>query len=143
MYLLDTNVISELRNTKRADPMVLAWSESVIPDRTFLSVMSILEIELGILLLARKDRSRAEQLRHWLERKVIPEFGERILPISIAVARRGAALHAPVTRPERDALIAATALEHRYVVVTRDVKDFAPMNVPTLNPWEFNPGAPP
>lgn len=135
MYLLDTNVISELRRRRRADPHVLAWAAATPDASTFLSVVTIFEVERGILLVERRDRDQARELRHWLETRLLPDFGERILQVDVAVARRSAALHVPDPRPEPDALIAATALVHGMTVVTRNVRDFDAMGVSVLNPW--------
>jgi predicted nucleic acid-binding protein len=135
MYLLDTNVISELRRRKRADPRVTAWAAATPDAATFLSVVTIFEVERGILAVERRDPDQARELRHWLETRLLPDFDQRILQIDVAVARRCAALHVPDPRPERDALIAATALVHGMTVVTRNTRDFAAMDVAMLNPW--------
>ena len=136
-HLLDTNVVSELRKARagKADPGVMAWAANVDANRLFISVVTVMELELGVLSLARKDPGQATLLRAWLQQQVLPEFAERILPIDLAVARRCAGLHVPNRRSERDALIAATALVHGLTVVTRNVGDFAPTGVPIINPW--------
>jgi predicted nucleic acid-binding protein len=136
MFLLDTNVVSELRRRKRADPNVLAWADGTEPARLFLSAVTILELQVGALLLARRDPARAGVLQRWIAGGIRQSFAGRILPLDYLVALRCAPLHVPNTRPERDAMIAATALEHRFTVVTRNVRDFASMDVPLLNPWE-------
>ena len=138
MYLLDTNVVSELRKAKtgKADAGVVAWANSISGVEMFLSVISVLELETGILLVARRDRSQAEVLRGWLDNQVLPAFSNRILPIDTQVAMRCAALHVPDPRPDRDALIAATALVHGLRVVTRNTEDFESSGVEWLNPWE-------
>lgn len=137
MYLLDTNVVSELRKAKagKADDRVTAWARSVSPGALFLSAISILELELGVLLVQRRDTSQGDILRTWLDHHVLPAFRGRILPVDTAVARRCAALHVPDPRSERDALIAASALVHEMTVVTRNVSDFRATSVPLLNPW--------
>ena len=135
MYLLDTNVISELRKAARADCRVKAWAEQADLLFMYISVVSILEIRLGILSIQRKDSRRADILGSWLSRQVIPAFAGRIVPVDIDVALRCAELHVPDPRSDRDALIAATALVHDLTVVTRDTKDFQPTGVRTLNPW--------
>jgi predicted nucleic acid-binding protein len=135
MYLLDTNVISELRRRNRADPRVVAWAAAIPDAPTFLSVVTIFEVERGILSIERRDPDQARELRHWLETRLLPDFGKRILEVDVAVARRCAALHVPDPRPERDALLAATALVHGMTVVTRNTRDFAAMGVAVLNPW--------
>ncbi len=134
MYLLDTNVISELR-TARADPNVAEWSAAQSPSSLFLSVIVILELEIGILRKQRRDPAQAAALRYWLNNRVLPEFSNRLLDINKDVALQCAHLHVPNTRSERDALIAATALGHGMTVVTRNTADFAPMHIPLLNPW--------
>ncbi|MCL2779654.1 MAG: type II toxin-antitoxin system VapC family toxin [Polyangiaceae bacterium] len=141
MYLLDTNVVSELRKarTGKADPNVVAWSERTDAGALFVSAITILELELGVVSLERKDATVGAVLRTWLERRVLPEFSERTLPVDTAVALRCARLHVPDKRGERDALIAATALVHGMVVVTRNVADFKPMGVRIINPWTATP----
>jgi predicted nucleic acid-binding protein len=138
MFLLDTNVISELRKVRagNADPHVAAWVRTVPPASLFLSAIVIQELEIGTLLAERRDPSKGTILRAWLNDHVLPSFAERILPIDTAVARRSAALHVPDPRPIRDALIAATALTHGMTVVTRNLADFESTGVQILNPWD-------
>lgn len=138
MYLLDTNVVSELRKVEegKADLNVAVWQASVNQAACFLSTMTLMELEIGVLRMERRDAAQGALLRAWLERRVIPEFDGRVLPVDEAVARRCARLHVPDPRPERDALIAATALTHRLTVVTRNVADFAPTGVSLLDPWQ-------
>lgn len=138
MYVLDTNVVSELRKVRagKADPNVAAWAESVDAADLFVSVITIMELELGVLSIERRDATQGAVLRAWLEQHVLPEFSGRTLPIDTAVAQRCARLHIPDKRCERDALIAATALVHGMTVVTRNVVDFQPTGVTLLNPWE-------
>lgn len=135
MFLLDTNIISELRRPEKADPKVFAWAGSVSAANTFLCAITVLEIELGALSIERRDAVQGSILRAWIDGQVMPKFEGRILPIDAAVARRCARLHVPDPRAERDALIAATALIHGMTVVTRNVADFQAMGVPLLNPW--------
>jgi toxin FitB len=135
MYLIDTNVVSELRNLSKAHPNVRAWNSGIDVTTTFLSVVTVMEIELGAVLKQRKDTTQARVFRSWLHGKVLPEFDGRILPVSTAVALRWASLQVPKTRSYRDALIAATALEHKLTVVTRNVADFESTGVPIINPW--------
>jgi predicted nucleic acid-binding protein len=134
-YLLDTNAISESRRPKRAHPKYKAWVDTVPADLCYVSAISILEIELGVLTLERRDKLQGAALRGWLERRVLPQFKDRILAVDVAVARRSARFHVPDRRPERDALIAATALIHNLIVVTRNISDFEPTGVTLLNPW--------
>jgi predicted nucleic acid-binding protein len=98
-------------------------------------VISLQELEIGVLLAERRDPAQGGVLRAWLGRHVVPAFAGRIVDVDAAVALRSAALHVPDPRPLRDALIAATALVHGMTVVTRDVADFAPTGVPILDPW--------
>lgn len=141
MYVLDTNVLSELRKVRfgKADGNVAAWAESVDAADLFVSAITIMELELGVLSIERKDAARGAMLRSWLEQHVLPEFAGRTLPIDTAVARRCARLHVPDMRGERDALIAATALVHGMTVVTRNAADFKPAGVAIVNPWEASP----
>jgi predicted nucleic acid-binding protein len=136
VFLLDTNVVSELRRPARADRRVVAWADAVQPVDLFLSAITILEIEVGTLLREQRDATQGAVLRAWIDDQVLPAFAGRILPVDTAVAQRCARLHVPDPRAERDALIAATALVHRLVVVTRNVADFRPMGVDLFNPWE-------
>lgn len=135
MFLLDTNVLSELRRRQRTHRKVAAWADGVHAGDLFLSAITILEIEAGTLLLARRDAAQAAVLRAWIDDQVLPAFEGRILSVDTAVAQRCARLHVPDPRAERDALIAATALVHRLCVVTRNVADFEPMGVELLDPW--------
>jgi predicted nucleic acid-binding protein len=136
MYLLDTNVVSELRKAKKAHPGVRMWARTLPAVSLFLSVISILELEIGVLLMERRDREQGRILRAWMDRHVLPAFGGRILAIDTAVAQRCAAFHIPDPRSDRDALIAATALVHGMTVVTRNVTHFQPMGIALVNPWQ-------
>ena len=138
MFLLDTNVISELRKAGdgKADINVVAWLSSVDAASFYLSAVTITEIELGILRVERRDPAQGARLRAWMDQRILPEFADRTLPVDTAVALRCAPLHVPDPRPERDAFIAATALVHGMTVVTRNVADFAPTGVPLWNPWD-------
>jgi toxin FitB len=138
MFLLDTNVISELRKAGdgKADANVTAWLSGVDAASFYISVVTLMELELGILRVERRDPAQGERLRAWMRTHVLPEFSARTLPIDAAVALRCARLHVPDPRPERDAYIAATALVHGMTVVTRNLADFEPTGVCLLNPWE-------
>jgi hypothetical protein len=135
MYILDTNVISELRKAKKAHQNVKEWAEALPSVSLYISVVSVLELEIGILLLERRDKEQGAILRAWMDRHVLPTFSGRILAIDTAVAQRCAALHVPNPRSDRDALIAATALVHGLTVATRNVADFESTGVGVLNPW--------
>jgi hypothetical protein len=137
MYLLDTNVVSELRKVgHRIDERVSDWSHSVEPAQLFLSSVTVLEIEIGVLQMERRDPRQGKRLRHWMDTAVMTAFAGRIIPFGHDIALRAAQLHVPNPRPTQDSIIAATALIHRMTVVTRNVADFAPMGVALLNPWE-------
>ena len=137
MYLLDTNVVSELRRAPagRADPNVVRWVEARDPASFHLSAIVLTEIELGVLAKERTDPRRGAVLRAWLDRQVLVSFERRVLPVDARVAVRCARLHVPNRRPERDALIAATALVHDMAVVTRNLTDFEPTGVTCHDPW--------
>lgn len=139
MYVLDTNVVSELRKvrTGRIDSNVAAWAESTDASCLFVSSITLMELELGILSVERRDAIQGALLRTWFEQHVLPEFSGRTLPVDTAVALRCARLHVPDKRGERDALIAATALVHGMTVVTRNVADFEPTGVAIINPWIY------
>jgi predicted nucleic acid-binding protein len=137
MYLLDTNVVSELRPSRSHRPhaQVAAWAASVGTEQLFLSAIVLLELQIGVLRKERTDPVQARVLRKWLEEHVLPTFASRVLPVDTGVARRCAALMVPDPRSYRDALIAATALVHGMTVVTRNVGDFEATGVKLLNPW--------
>jgi len=137
MFILDTNVVSELRKVSlgKADANVQKWA-SICEARYFhLSAITIHELEIGILRLKHRKEYSSRILRRWLDEHVLQAFDGRIFPVDVAIAQRSAALHIPQTRPWADAFIAATALTHNLVVVTRNVQDFKPLGVTVLNPW--------
>jgi predicted nucleic acid-binding protein len=136
MFLLDTNVISELRRPEKADAKVAGWACATPLSNIYLSAITILEIEMGALSIDRRDKAQGRILRAWIDDQILPSFDGRILPIDAAVALRCARLHVPDPRAERDALIAATALVHGMTIVTRNVADFASTQALVLNPWE-------
>jgi len=138
MYLLDTNVISELRkaNSGKADRNVVLWADRVSAASLYLSVFTILELETGVLLIERRDPAQGAILRSWLNAHVLPIFSDRILVVDTAVAQCCAKLHVPDPCSDRDAIIAATALVHGMTVVTRNIADFEPTGVELLNPWK-------
>jgi predicted nucleic acid-binding protein len=141
VFLLDTNVISELRKTGdgKADTNVVAWLSSVDATTCYISVMTLMEIELGVLRIERRDPAQGARLRLWVDHHVRPEFADRTLPIDTVVALRRAPLHVPDPKSERDAFIAATALVHGLTVVTRNIPDFRSTGVRLLNPWDARP----
>jgi toxin FitB len=136
MYILDTNVISELRKGKKAQRSVRLWAQALPAANLYLSVLSILELEIGTLLVERRDQKQGAILRAWIDGHVLPSFSGRILAIDTVVAQRCAALHVPNPRSDRDALIAATALVHGMTVVTRNVSHFQATGVAVVDPWQ-------
>jgi hypothetical protein len=138
MFILDTNVVSELRKVRlgKADENVAKWADSVTTPDLYLSVVTIQELEIGVLLAERRDAEKGAIFRTWLNSHVLPAFEGRILPVDLAVALQSAKLHIPDPHPVRDGLIAATALVHGMAVVTRNVDDFKRTGVPILNPWD-------
>ena len=141
MYLLDTNVVFELRKvgSGKADAQVVAWAQSVETAALYLSAISLLELELGVLQIERRDPAQGAMLRAWLDGQVAPAFAGRILAVDAHVARSCARLHVPDPRAERDALIAATALTHGMTIVTRNTADFDATGVTLLDPWRSPP----
>jgi predicted nucleic acid-binding protein len=138
VFLLDTNVISELRQprVRLPDQRVTAWIARIPVASLFISVITVMELELGTLQKERRDPQQGAALRSWLSTSVIPNFTGRILPIDREIAQRAASLHVPTRIADLDALIAATALVKGLTVVTRNISHFAPTGAPTLNPWE-------
>ena len=141
MVLLDTNVISELRKVRsgKADPQVVRWAQRQDATDLYLSVITVQELEIGVLLAERRDPVHGAPLRRWLDEQVLPAFADRILPVNQAVSLKSASLHVPDPKPIRDGLIAATALVHGMTVVTRNVADFKGTGVLILNPWSDSP----
>lgn len=137
MYLLDTNVISELRKVKtgRANQRVRSWAEMVPATSQYISAVTVLELEVGVSLKERHDPAQAALLRSWMNNQVLPGFVGRILPVDTAVAQKCARFHVPNPLPEIDAMIAATALVHGMTLVTRNVADFTSTGVDIFNPW--------
>jgi len=114
---------------------VANWEAAVPPAAMFLSVITVMELELGTLLMERRDPAQGAVLRGWLENRIMPVFADRTLPIDAVIARRCASLHVPDPQGERDALIAATALVHGMSVATRNVADFQASGARIVNPW--------
>jgi toxin FitB len=135
MFLLDTNVLSELRKHHKAHPHVIAWFAAMSSDLLYISPIIVAEIELGVKSIERRDKAQGLLLRKWAN-GVFAEFRDRSLAIDIETARIYASLQVPDKRPERDAWIAASALQAGFKVVTRNVADFAPMKVAVVNPWD-------
>ncbi len=128
MFLLDTNVISELcrAGDAKVDGNVIPWLASENAASFFISAVTIMELELGIPRVERRDVGQGARLCIWMDNHVLPEFSERTLPVDAVVALRCARLHVFDPRAEREAYIAATALVHGMTIVTRNVVDFEP-----------------
>ncbi|MBC7610390.1 MAG: type II toxin-antitoxin system VapC family toxin [Polaromonas sp.] len=137
MYLLDTNVVSELRKIRagKADLNVGKWADSVDAADLYVSVITIQELEIGILLAELRDPAQGSVFRKWLNSYVLPAFEGRVLSVDVAATLRSAQLHVPNPKPFRDGLIAATALVHGMTMVTRNTADFELTGVRILNPW--------
>ena len=138
MYLLDTDVVSELRRPRR-DARVVEWVELVPPVDLFISTVTVFEIEAGIERQRRNDPAFARELEIWLDES-LRLYGERILPLSIIIARRWGRISAQIGNRNLDGAIAATAFEHGLTVVTRNVAHYAPTGVPIVNPFEAKAG---
>jgi addiction module, PIN domain protein len=131
-YLLDTNVLSDAR--RQTFPELNAWLAGQVRADLTISIISLLEIERGILQVERRDASAGQHLRAWLEAEIMPAFSGLILPIDVSVARTAAGLHVPDPMPEMDALIAATAIVHDLILVTHNTKDFERTGIRLLDP---------
>lgn len=142
MFVLDTNAISELRKSSsgRADRGVTEWATNVPTTLMFMSVISLHELEHGLLLAERSDPTKGAILRTWLNNSVRPAFADRLLDIDAKIAIQSASSHMPDAPTSRDALIAATAVRHDMTVVTRNVRDFERLTgAEVMNPWAANP----
>lgn len=139
MFVLDTNVVSELRKVRsgKADPGVAAWASEVPSGQLFVSSITIHELEHGVLLAERADPPKGAVLRRWLDDSVAAAFDQHVLAVDASVARRAAVMHVPDPAPFRDALIGATALVHGMTLVTRNIKDFARFDgLDIIDPWQ-------
>jgi predicted nucleic acid-binding protein len=137
-FLLDTNVVSELRKLRlgKADPRFQRWAALGVIGQSYISAITVYELEIGFLQIERRDPRQAATLRTWLQFAVLPVFEKRVLALDADVAKCAAKLHVPNPRPLNDSYIAATALVHGMTVATRNVADFVPMGVTLLNPWD-------
>ena len=138
MYILDTNVISEFRKigNNTCHPNVLSWSNTIDVPLLYLSVITLMELEIGCLSLTRRDVEQATILRTWISDYVLTAFHGRILPFDQPSAQKCAALHVPDRKSERDAMIAAIALHSDFTLVTRNIRDFVGTGVRIINPWD-------
>lgn len=143
MFILDTNVVSELRKAKtgKADANVVAWAAAQEPSTLFLSAITLLELEMGVRQSEWRDSAQGAVLRAWMDDRVLPAFEGRVLPVGGPVAICCGALHVPDPRSDRDALIAATGIIHAMYIVTRNVADFEPTGVKIINPWLAGTGS--
>ncbi len=133
--LLDTVVVSELRKGARAEPAVIAWQASVATIPVYLSVITLLEIRVGVRRVAVRDPEFAARLETWYRDRLMPRFLDHLLSVDPPVAEAAAELSLLRTRPAFDTLLAATALVHDLTVATRNVADFADLGVSVVNPW--------
>lgn len=138
MYLLNTNIISELKklDSGKIHPQVQRWAYSINLMQTKISVVSITEIRTGILSLARKDQAQAASLDNWFTNRLLPAYRTRTLSVDTEVALICAQLHIPAKRPINDTYIAATAIAHNLTPVTRNVRDFQGLPLMLENPFE-------
>jgi len=134
-FLIDTNVISELRKGRRANAKVLGWFEAIDDAAVFLSVLVVGELRQGVEGLRRRDPPAAAQLDRWLH-ELIQRHGPRLLPIDVAVADRWARLNVPNAVPPVDGLLAATALVHSLTLVTRNVRHVQRTGVRLVDPFD-------
>jgi predicted nucleic acid-binding protein len=134
-FLLDTNVISELRKDMNCNPKVLSWMQANLDVGYFLSVMTLGEIRNGIELLRRKDAAKADSIEQWLN-QIWVDYADAILPVTQEIADRWGRLNCPNTLPTTDSLITASAIVHGLTVVTRNVDDFTRSGVTVLNPFD-------
>jgi hypothetical protein len=135
MFLLDTNVVSDIRRPKRLTPHAARWFSTVPAAQLHISTVTVFEIQHGIIALGRRDAERASHLQQWLEASVLTAFDGRIVPLDTSAALRSAELHRGRTRIDADRLIAAVALVHGMTLVTRNTRDFAGMGVKVLDPF--------
>lgn len=135
MFLLDTNVVSDLRRPKRITPGAARWFSSVDTNLLHISAVTVFEIQHGIVQLRRRDSRRAAHLQGWLDSDVLPAFAGRILALDTLAAQRGAELHSGRTRWDADRMIGAIALSRDMTLVTRNIDDFASMGVKLFDPF--------
>jgi len=137
LYLLDTNVVSDLRKagTPAADPNLIEWASDIESGHLYISSITVLELEIGVQRLERRDKRQGKVLRSWLEDRVYPSFEGRVLAFCLDSAAYCAQLHVPNQRSDRDSFIASIAYVHDMTVATRNLKDFSGMGISLVNPW--------
>jgi predicted nucleic acid-binding protein len=133
-FLLDTNVVSELRKRERCAPKVNAWAQSIEPNQAFLSVLVVGELVRGAISKQRADRAAADALEQWIAR-LTHLYGDRILPITLEIAQEWGRLSALRPIPPEDGLLAATARVHHLTLVTRNTRNVQGLGVSVMNPW--------
>jgi toxin FitB len=133
-FLLDTNVVSELRKGERCAPKVNAWTQNIEPNQSFLSVLIVGELRRGAILKRRTDRATADVLEQWIAR-LTHLYGDRILPITLEIAQEWGRISALRPIPPENGLLAATANVHRLTFVTRNTRNVQGLGVAILNPW--------
>lgn len=138
MYLLDTNVVSELRKIQSKHSAFNDWYKTIDPQTCYLSSLTIFEIRKGILLKSLKDPQQAEILQHWFNERLIPHFHGRVLDFTADMAEIMAKLHVPNPAPFADSIIASTALYYDLTVITRNIQDFQNLGVKLINPFEYH-----
>ena len=134
-FLLDTNVISELRKKNRCDPSVAAWQKSIKGEDVYISAISMMEIKAGVINARRKNPEFSKELNEWYEMQVKPTFHKRVIAVDLAVSECCSVFLNQRTRQLADALIAATAHVHGLTLATRNVADFEDTGIDLINPW--------
>lgn len=136
MYVLDTNLVSEIRKVPaKKNPAVQRWLEQQYSDQLFITSITVYELEVGVQRLARKDSAQATLIGDWLHGTLLPGFEGRVLDLDLESSLIAATYQVPDPRPSADCFIAAITQRHHMKLVTRNTKDFLAMNIPLINPW--------